>query len=103
MPVFVGNELFLINAHITPYENAGYAQHEARRTRKLLLHRKELERLQHVRESKGYTLVPIRLYWKNRRVKLEIALAKGKNVVDKRQTIKDRDWERSKHRILKGG
>lgn len=99
---FLGDELFLINAHITPYENAGYVQHEARRTRKLLLHRRELDKLRSARESKGFTVIPVRLYWKYGRVKLDIALGKGKKEFDKRQTIKARDWERTKHRVLKG-
>ena len=99
---FLGDELYLIGAHIAPYENAGYAQHDERRDRKLLLHRKELDKLRQAREAKGYTIVPVRLYWKNGKVKLEVALAKGKKQVDKRETIKQRDWDRQKHRILKG-
>ncbi|MDD9912622.1 MAG: SsrA-binding protein SmpB [Alphaproteobacteria bacterium] len=99
---FLGDELWLINAHIAPYDNAGYVQHDPRRSRKLLMHRKELDRLRHARESKGYTVVPVKLYWKKGNVKLQIALAKGKKQVDKRETIKQREWNRQKHRILKG-
>ena len=99
---FLGDELFLINAHIAGYKNAGYAQHDERRTRKLLMHRQELDKLKSAREAKGKTIVPLRLYWKDGKVKLEIGLAMGKKQVDKRETIKQRDWDRQKHKILKG-
>ena len=89
-----GGEMFLNDVHISPYSHAGYAQHEPLRPRKLLLHKKEILRLyQRVRE-KGLTLVPVRLYFKKGRVKVEIALAKGKTLYDKRETIKKRDSER---------
>jgi SsrA-binding protein len=71
------------------------------RARKLLLHRQELDKLIGMVERKGYTLVPIALYWKKGKVKLEIGLAKGKQLHDKRETEKNRDWDRDKQRILK--
>ncbi|HJL66408.1 MAG TPA: SsrA-binding protein, partial [Arenicellales bacterium] len=74
---------------------------DSTRTRKLLLHRKEIFRLIGAVERKGYTLVPLRLYWKNGRVKLAIALAKGKKQHDKRADIKEREWNRDQHRLLK--
>ena len=73
------------------------------RTRKLLLHRQELSRLIGHVERKGYTLVPLALYWKKGRAKLEIGLAKGKKLHDKRATEKDRDWNREKQRVMKRG
>ncbi len=100
---FVGNELWLINAHIAPYENAGYIKIEERRTRKLLMNRKELDRLQQATQAKGYTLVPLGMHWKRGNVKVVVGLAKGKKTVDKRQTIKERDWNRQKQRMFKGG
>jgi len=71
------------------------------RTRKLLLHRKEIDRLLGAVERKGYTIVPLRLYWKDGRVKLEVGLAKGKQAHDKRATEKNRDWQREKARLLR--
>lgn len=98
---FTAHELWLINAHISPYENAGYSGHEERRSRKILLHKKELEKLRQARETKGLTLIPLRIYWKYGRAKIELGLAKGKKTVDKRETIKRREWDRQKNRVLK--
>ncbi len=98
---FVGNELYLIGANIAPYENAGYMQHEPDRLRKILLHKKELEKLKMAREAKGLTLMPLKLYWKKSLVKIELVVARGKKQFDKRETVKRRDWDRNKHRILK--
>ncbi|KTD34060.1 SsrA-binding protein [Legionella nautarum] len=95
-------EAFLLGAQIQPLPTA--AAHlfpEANRTRKLLLNRKELNQLIGSVERQGYTLVPLALYWKNNRVKVKIALAKGKKAHDKRDTIKDRDWQRDRARIMK--
>jgi SsrA-binding protein len=98
-----GSEAFLFGAHITPLPTAStHIQPDATRTRKLLLHRQELDKLVGLVERKGYTLVPLAMYWKQGRVKLEIGLAKGKKQHDKRITEKDRDWQRDKQRILKG-
>jgi len=83
-------ELWLLNAHIGEYENRGYANHLPLRTRKLLVHREELRKLIGKTQQKGYTLIPTRLYFKNGRVKVEIALAKGKQLWDKRETERRR-------------
>ncbi len=95
-------EAFLFGALITPLPTVStHYTPEPRRTRKLLLHRHELNSLIGAVERKGYTLVPLSLYWKNGRAKLEIGLAKGKKQHDKRATQKDRDWQRDKARVLK--
>ena len=95
-------EAFLLGAHIAPLPTASTHIHpDPRRTRKLLLHREELNRLIGATERKGYTLVPLALYWKRSRAKLEIGLAKGKKLYDKRATEKERDWDREKERLLK--
>ena len=83
-------ELWLLNAHIGAYENAGYAGHTPLRTRKLLVRADELRRLQAKTQQKGYTLVPTRMYFKNGKIKCEIALAKGKQSWDKRETERRR-------------
>jgi len=99
----MGHEIFLIGAHIAKYANAGYAGHtDERRTRKLLLHAKEITNLKKEREAQGCTLIPLKLYWKNNRVKLRIGVAKGKKQHDKRASIKERDWNRQKQRMFKG-
>jgi SsrA-binding protein len=95
-------EAFLFGAHITPLATAStHIQPDPARTRKLLLQRGELNRLVGAVERKGYTLIPMALYWKHGHVKLEVALAKGKQTHDKRATLKDRDWQREKQRLLK--
>lgn len=87
-------ELWLLNAHIGAYENAGYAHHAPLRTRKLLLHKEELRKLVGKTQQRGYTLVPTRMYFKNGKIKCEIALAKGKQTWDKRETERRRTAER---------
>lgn len=95
-------EAWLFGAHISPLLSAStHVNPDAVRTRKLLLHRKELNKLIGNVERKGYTLVPLAMYWKKSRAKLEIGLAKGKKLHDKRATEKDRDWQREKQRLLK--
>lgn len=95
--------IYLFNANISEYNNANKFGHEAKRPRKLLLKTREVKRLLGNVRKKGYTLIPLRLYFNQfGKVKLEIALGRGKNVVDKRETIKERDWNREKSRILKG-
>ena len=94
-------EAWLVGAHIADYINSGQAGHDVMRTRKLLLHRRELDRLIGAVERKGHTIVPLKLYWKHGKVKLEIGLAKGKQSHDKRATEKDRDWQREKARLLR--
>lgn len=96
------NEAWLLGALITPLPTASTHIHpDPQRTRKLLLHRKELDRLIGAVERKGYTLIALSLYWKKGKVKAEIGLGKGKQTHDKRATQKDRDWQREKQRILK--
>src|SRR5918996_4060763 len=92
-------EIFLINMHIAPYERGGYANHEAERTRKLLLHRKEIRRLIGAVERQGLTLIPLELYFKNGVAKVALALAKGKKQHDKRETQRQRDAEREMARV----
>lgn len=95
-------EIYLLNAHISPTKNISthVVPHEAR-TRKLLLNKREIEKLIGSVQQQGYTIVPLSMYWKSNRVKVEIALAKGKKVHDKRAASKDRDWARQKERIMK--
>ena len=95
-------EAWLFGAHISPLVSAStHIIPEAIRSRKLLMHRQELNKLIGYVERKGYTLVPLALYWKNSRIKLEIGLAKGKKLHDKRAASKERDWQRDKARIMK--
>ena len=94
-------ELWLHNVHIPPYGPAARANHEPERDRKLLVHRRELERLMGKTREKGLTLVPTRLYFRDGRVKVEIALAKGKDVGDKRQAIKEREMKREMERAVR--
>ena len=89
-----GNEVFLMGVHIPPYPQAALQNHEPTRSRKLLLHREEIKRLIGKTAEKGLTLVPTRLYFKANKVKVEIALARGKRTYDKRQTIAKREAER---------
>jgi SsrA-binding protein len=95
-------EAFLIGAHVTPLRTVStHIVADPTRTRKLLLNRRELDRLIGAVERKGYTIVPLELYWKQGKVKLAIGLAKGKQAHDKRHTEKDRDWQREKARLLR--
>ena len=95
-------EAFLYGAHISALNSAStHVDTDPTRTRKLLLNRRQLDHLVGAVERKSYTLVPLELYWKAGRAKLEIGLAKGKKQHDKRNTEKDRDWQRDKSRIMK--
>ncbi|NHF67044.1 SsrA-binding protein SmpB [Xanthomonas hortorum] len=95
-------EIFLIGAQITPLIQASsHTVPAERRDRKLLLHRREIDKVLSSVERDGYTLVPTALYWSNNKVKLEIALAKGKQNHDKRDAAKDRDWQRDKQRVMR--
>jgi SsrA-binding protein len=97
-------EAWLFGCLITPLQTAStHIQPDPTRTRKLLLHREQLDKLIGAVERKGYALIPTALYWSRGRAKLEIGLAKGKKEFDKRATLKDRDWQRQKARILKHG
>ena len=93
-------EVWLRNAHIPPYEPASAQNHEPERPRKLLLHRRQIERLIGQTQKKGYTLVPLRIYFKGPRAKLEIALARGKEQRDRRRELRDRDQQREIDRAL---
>jgi SsrA-binding protein len=94
-------EVFLYNVNISPYSHRGYAEHEPLRRRKLLLHREEIRKLIGKTVEKGMTLVPVRLYYKNGRVKVAVSLAKGKKEYDKRETIKRRDADRETRAAVK--
>jgi SsrA-binding protein len=94
-------ELWLVNTHIAPYDPAGRYGHEPRRPRKLLLHRREINRLISQVQERGYTIVPVRLYLRDGRAKVEIALARGKRKYDKRQAIAKRTAQRDIDRALK--
>ena len=94
-------EPYLYNVNISPYSHRGYAEHEPLRRRKLLLHRQEIRKLVGKTVEKGLTLVPVRMYFKNGRVKVALSLAKGKKEYDKRETIKRRDTERETRAAVK--
>ena len=94
-------EAFLLNLHISPYERGGYSNHEPARTRKLLLHRKEIRRLIGAVERQGLTRIPLELYFKNGVAKVALALGKGKKLHDKRDTERTRDAEREMARAVR--
>ena len=93
------NELVLLNANIAVYSHGNLNNHDPQRTRKLLAHRGEIRRLIGLSREKGLTLIPLKAYWKNGRVKLEIGVGRGKHLHDKRHAIRERDWNRDKARI----
>ena len=96
------SEAFLFGALITPLPTAStHIRPEPQRTRKLLLNRAEITRLANAVERQGYTVIPLTMYWKNGRAKLEIGVAKGKKTHDKRRTERDRDWQLQKQRLMK--
>jgi SsrA-binding protein len=97
-----GRELVLINAYIPEYAGGNRFNHEPRRHRKILLHRRQIDRLIAAVQREGRTIVPTKLYWDEKgRAKLELALAKGKSAPDKRQATAERDWQRDKARLMK--
>ena len=97
-----GTELFLLNANVPEYREANRFNHEQKRPRKLLLHRKEIDRLAVGILREGLTIIPLKMFFNPKgRVKVDIALARGKKMVDKRETIKIRDWNREKSRVLR--
>jgi SsrA-binding protein len=99
---YENDEMWLINSYVPEYLEANKFNHEPRRKRKLLLHAKEIVKLANGVNREGMTIVPLKLYFNDQgRAKLQIGLAKGKNVADKRQTAKTRDWNREKARVLK--
>ncbi len=99
----MNGEVFLLNMHISPYRMAdGFSHEDPERRRKLLLHRREIKRLIGKTRVKGFTLVPTRLYFKRGKVKVEIALARGKTLYDKRESIKRKESDREMERAMKG-
>jgi SsrA-binding protein len=95
-----GQEVWLVNAHIAPYDPASRLNHDPRRERKLLLHRREIARLFEQVRQRGYTLIPTKIYLSGGRAKVEVALARGKRQYDKRREIADREAERDLRRAL---
>jgi len=100
---FFGEELFLVGAHISPYRPASQFGHEPERNRKLLLHRRELDRLRGKIQERGLTLVPLRLYWVRGRAKVELGLGVGKKLYDKRVAIRERMERREIDRAMAAG
>lgn len=99
--ILQNGEAWLIGAHFTPLKTAcTHVVADPTRDRKLLLHRRQIDKIAHVTQAKGYTCVALALYWKQNRVKCEIALVKGKKLHDKRASEKERDWSREKQRVL---
>ena len=98
---FRGGEVFLVEAHISPYEQAGRQNHEPLRERKLLLHKKEIKKLLGKVSERGFSLIPLKMYFKNGKVKVEMALARGKKTYDKREAIKKKDQRREMERMAK--
>ena len=92
-------EARLLHLHISPYEQAGRANPDPRRDRRLLLHKREIRRLEGSLTERGFTLIPLRLYWKNGRAKVELGLARGKRRHDKRETIRRRESDRELARV----
>ena len=98
---FFGDELFLVGAHISPYAPSSQFGHEPERNRKLLLHRSEIDKLEGKVQEKGLTLVPTKMYFKGGRIKVEIGVAKGKKLYDKRETEKRREADREARAMMK--
>lgn len=97
-----GEEFYLFNAYIPEYLQANRFNHETRRPRKLLLHKRQINKLIGATQREGFTVVPLRIYFNDRgRAKIEIALARGKNLHDKRETEKKRSWDREKARVMR--
>lgn len=94
-------EVFLINMFVSPYKEGNIFNHQETRTRKLLLHKKEINKLEEKIEQQGLTLIPIKLYFKNNKLKVELAVCRGKNNYDKRETIRERDIKRSIEKQIK--
>ena len=95
------NEVYLLNMYIAKYEEGNRFNHNERRTRKLLIHKQEIKNIKEKREREGYSLVPVKSYLKENKVKVLLGIAKGKKLYDKRQTIKERDLKRENARLLK--
>ncbi len=98
---FAGGEAFLVGCHISPYEHAGYSVHDPLRRRKLLLHKREILRLAGKVQEKGYTVIPLSVYLDGNWIKVEIALARGKHLHDKRETLRRRTLDREAEQAIK--
>jgi SsrA-binding protein len=98
---FRGGELFLVGARIAPYSHGNIQNHREERDRKLLLHRREIDKMGGKASEKGYTIIPLKAYFKNGRIKVEIALARGKKAHDKRESIKRKDIERETRQAIR--
>lgn len=98
---FKDGELYLVDAHISPYEQSNRENHDPLRARKLLLHKREIRKLHGKVAERGFSLIPLKLYFKRGRVKVELALARGKKMYDKRETIKKKDQRRELERMVK--
>ena len=96
-----GGEIFLINSHISSYKQASYSNHNPMGERKLLLNKKEINKLTGKMQREGFTLIPTKMYFKKGKAKIEIAVAKGKKQYDKRQALKRKDWNREKARYIR--
>lgn len=99
--IIKGKEAFLLNCHISPYSHGNIVNHDPLRSRKLLLHRKEIEVLIGKSLQKGYTLIPLKIYFKDSHAKVEIGVAKGKRLYEKREKIKEREAKRAIERVMK--
>lgn len=99
----VDNEMLLLQCHISPFKHGNRFNHDPLRPRKLLLHRKEIAKYEKASEQKGYSIVPLKVYLKNGRVKVEIGLGKGKKLYDKRTDMAERDSRRQLERVMKSG
>lgn len=95
------NELYLLNSNISEYTNGNRFNHEETRTRKLLAHKKEIVKLKNKLELQGYTLIPLKMYFKNGKLKVQLGIAKGKKNYNKKETIKNRDLEREAQKYMK--
>lgn len=99
----VGSEIFLFNAYIAEFDKAHRFNHDTKRPRKLLLHSKQIKRMIGKVKLEGYTIIPVSIYFNNKNIaKVEIAVARGKKLYDKRETIKQKEWNRNKSRLLRG-
>ena len=94
-------EAFLLNCHVSPYSHGNILNHDPLRTRKLLMHREEIDRLSGKAATKGYTLIPLKIYFKDSYAKVEIGVAKGKRLYEKREKIKEREAKRAIERVMK--
>ncbi|HAG52280.1 MAG TPA: SsrA-binding protein [Alphaproteobacteria bacterium] len=100
---FKDNELYILNSNIAEFSHGNINNHEPDRSRKLLLHKSEIRKLKQRKERENISIIPLKLYWSKGNVKCQLGIGIGKNTIDKRNTIKEREWKRSQHRILKNG